>query len=64
MTADEVGKIMEVSKRTGYNIIKQLNSELKGKGYITQAGRIPRKYFFERLNLEPEEKNSQTANIQ
>lgn len=55
MTAAEVAEIMEVSERTGYNVIKQLNSELEAKGFLTKAGRIPRKYFYERTGLEPEE---------
>lgn len=54
MTAREVAKIVRVSDRTGYTIIKQLNQELTKKGFITQAGRIPRKYFFERIGLDPE----------
>lgn len=31
-----------------YTIIKQLNDELKAKGYITISGKISRKYFNER----------------
>lgn len=38
-----------------YKIIKQLNGELTKKGYITRTGRIPRKYFYERTGLDPEE---------
>jgi len=53
MKASEVAEIMEVSERTGYNIIKQLNSELESKGFLIRPGRIPRKYFFERTGLEP-----------
>jgi len=52
MTALEVANIMEVSERTGYNIIKQLNGELEARGYLTRAGRIPRKYFYERSGLD------------
>lgn len=52
MTAAEVGRIMELSERSGYSIIKQLNAELAAKGYLIRAGRIPRKYFFERTGLE------------
>ena len=54
MTASEVAKVLRVSERTGYTIIRQLNQELKEKGFIIQAGRIPRKYFFERIGLDPE----------
>ena len=30
-------------------LIRQLNEELKGKGFITIAGRVNRQYFNERL---------------
>lgn len=55
ITSEEVAEIMEVSKRTGQDVIRQLNEELKSKGFIVKAGRAPRKYFFERTGLEPEE---------
>ena len=32
-----------------YKIIRQLNEELKAKGFITIAGRVNRQYFNERL---------------
>ena len=55
ITSEEVAEIMEVSKRTGQEVIRQLNKELKANGFIVIAGRAPRKYFFERTGLEPEE---------
>lgn len=55
MNATEVASIMDCSKRHGYTLIKGLNEELKVKGYIIRAGRIPRKYFFERVGLEDQE---------
>lgn len=54
ITAEEVAEIMELSKRTGQEVIRQLNEELKAKGFIVKAGRAPRKYFFERIGLDPE----------
>ena len=38
-----------VSNVKAYAIIRQLNSELKSKGYITISGKVPVKYFMERL---------------
>ena len=52
MTAKDVAEIMGVSERTGYDIIKKLNNELREKGFITQSGRVVRKYFHERFGLE------------
>lgn len=55
MNAAEVASVMDCSERHGYAVIKGLNEELKAKGYIIRAGRIPRKYFFERVGLEDQE---------
>lgn len=55
MNAAEVASIMDCSERHGYAVIKGLNEELKAKGYIIRAGRVPRKYFFERVGLEDQE---------
>lgn len=53
--AAEVAEIMDCSERHGYKIIQELNAELKAQGYIIRAGRIPRKYFFERTGLTDQE---------
>lgn len=45
---DDVQKILDVSSTKAYKIIQQLNKELKEKGYITIAGRVPIKYFKEK----------------
>lgn len=47
--ADEVSKTMGISRAYAYRIIRQLNGELKDKGYIVIDGRTSRKYFNERL---------------
>lgn len=46
---DEVAKELDVSKPCAYKLIRQLNEELKAKGFITIAGRVNRQYFNERL---------------
>lgn len=48
MNAAEVAEAVGVSKPTAYKIIKTLNEELTGKGYITVAGKVSTKYFQER----------------
>lgn len=53
LNATEVGKIMDCSESHAYRIIQGLNEELKGRGYIIRAGRIPKRYFYERTGLEP-----------
>lgn len=58
-TAQEVAEMLGVSRGQSYKIVKQLNGELKEKGYIVVSGKIPKKYFAERYyggvgNLESE----------
>ena len=38
-----------MSRSYAYRLIKQLNAELREKGYMTIAGRVNRQYFRERL---------------
>lgn len=60
INAAEVAEIMDCSERHGYKLIQEMNGELKVKGFITRAGRVPRKYFFERTGLsEQEEANGE-----
>ena len=47
--AGEVAQGLSVSKPYAYKLIRQLNEELKEKGFITIAGRVNRQYFYERL---------------
>lgn len=42
---DEVMARLDCSMCQAYKIIKSLNADLKKKGYITIAGRVPRTYF-------------------
>ena len=46
-TANEVKEMLGISRGHAYKIVKQLNDELAGKGFIVVAGRIPKKYFAE-----------------
>ena len=47
-TAQEVAEILGVSRTKAYKIVKELNLELKAKGFIVIAGKIPKRYFEER----------------
>lgn len=47
----EVMEILQVSESTAYRTMRQLNKELKTKGYITHSGRIPRSYLLKRCGL-------------
>ena len=48
MNAQEVAEAMGISVAFAYKIIRNLNAELKQKGYITVSGRVNRQYFMER----------------
>ena len=47
--ADEIATILNVSKSKAYRLIKELNNELSRNGYITIAGKVPVKFFSEKL---------------
>lgn len=48
---DEVMKRLDCSQRKAYEVLKHLNDELKAKGYITIAGRVPRTYFEQKCRI-------------
>ena len=45
ITATEVAEIMGISRSKAYQIVRQLNKELKAQGYLTVAGKCPIQYF-------------------
>lgn len=55
LKADDVKDILNVSQAMGYKVIRQLNSELKEKGFLTLQGRIPIEYLCERFMIDEEE---------
>jgi len=49
LTADDVAKMMDISKSTAYRIISQCNKDLNKQGFLTVHGKISRRYFEERI---------------
>ena len=45
ITAAEVAEIMGVSRSKAYQIVREMNRELKSQGYLTVAGKCPAQYF-------------------
>ena len=43
--ANELVQTLGICKSKAYEIIRKLNRELEKQGYITIAGKCPRKYF-------------------
>lgn len=48
-TADELGETLGVSKSKAYEYIRQMNSELKNKGFLVVRGKVSRVYANERF---------------
>ncbi len=48
MTAKEVQDFLEVSRTTAYQLINEMNQELKKLGYRVQRGKVNRQYFMEK----------------
>ncbi len=49
LTADDVAKMMNISKSTAYRVIRRLNDELDEQGKIIIHGKISRRYFEEKV---------------
>jgi len=49
MKVDEVMAELGVSKPLAYKLMRDLNSELSKKGFITISGRVSRQYFEEKV---------------
>ena len=47
--ADEVIRLLGISKSEAYRIIKRLNDEMASKGYIVVNGRVNRRYLEEQI---------------
>ena len=48
MRVEDVADMLGISKSYAYKIVRDLNAELKAKGFITVSGRINRQYFLEK----------------
>lgn len=51
----DVQKLLGISSSKAYKIIRELNDELKEKGYIVVMGRVPKRYFREKFYCDVEE---------
>lgn len=55
LTAEEVAVICKTKTGKAYQIIRQLNSELEKKGYLTIRGRVNKDYLLKRLGIKDKE---------
>ena len=49
LTSKDIAEVLKVSEQKAYAIIRELNKELKAKGFLIIRGRTQTKYFKERL---------------
>lgn len=49
MNVEDVMRVLNVSKAFAYKTIRELNAELKARGYITIAGKVNTKFFNEKF---------------
>lgn len=47
--AEKVASELGISKPYAYKLVREMNEELKQKGFITIAGRVSRRYFEEKF---------------
>lgn len=46
--AEEIAEELGVPKPYAYKLVREMNEELKKKGFLTIAGRVSRRYFEEK----------------
>lgn len=56
MRVNDVMQRLDCSESQAYQIIRELNAQLKKQGYLTIAGRVPRNYFEKKCALTSEVK--------
>ena len=49
MDVEDIKEALGVSASMAYQMIRELNAELKKKGFLTVRGKISRKYFEEKV---------------
>lgn len=46
--AEEISRMLGVSMGKSYKILREMNRDLAGRGFLTIAGKIPVEYFREK----------------
>ena len=52
INASQLMEIVPIGRTKAYEIIRDINKELKAKGYITIRGKAPRRYTLEKLAIK------------
>lgn len=61
LTVNDIMLVLGVSSSKAYAVMRQLNNELKGNGYIVISGKVPTKYFCEHYYADPEQIKQQIS---
>lgn len=62
INAIQLSTILGCAKSTATKLIAQMNQELKEQGYLTIRGSVPKKYAYQRLRIEIQEKIEEAIN--
>ena len=54
----EVARLLELSQRQVYGVIREMNKGLGDKGFLTLRGRINKQYFMEQIYKSEEGSNA------
>ena len=46
---EEVAQVLGVSKSYAYKIVREMNNDLRQRGFLTIAGRVSKQYFEEKF---------------
>lgn len=61
---EEIAQELGVSQSYAYKLVREMNEDLRKKGFITIAGRVSRRYFKERFyGLSGGEQEGHNASI-
>lgn len=52
---EDVQVLLGISSSKAYKIIRELNDQLKAKGFIVVMGKCPKKYFNEKFYCDTQE---------
>lgn len=52
--ADEIRRLLGISRSKAYQIIRELNAELKSQGYMVLNGKVNRSYFMKKFMIPSE----------
>jgi len=62
VTAGEITKDLQISKPFAYKLVREMNDELKEKGFLVIAGRVSRQFYEEKIYSSKRPHNKEGLN--